>query len=154
MKFLPLVTSASLVLLLAQSAPAKQVSRPVQAAPSIAAAQTKFCQEWAAQQQSLNKGGDRRAKLMAEARKPPRKSTMGKALREFYPGGEATLSDHPDDNEIVFISTSLEKGESGAIMKAPFETSYVCPNTYTLIKSISDGKGHPFMAEYMLIYLP
>jgi hypothetical protein len=153
MKFLPLVTSASLVLFLAQSAPAKQVSRPVKA-PSIAAAQTKFCQEWAAQQQSLNKDGDRRAKLMAEARKPPRKSTMGKALREFYPGGEATLSDHPDDNEIVFISTSLEKGESGAISKMYGTPSYDCPNTYTLIKSVSDRKGHSFMEEYAVMYLP
>jgi hypothetical protein len=153
MKFLPLVTSASLVLFLAQSAPAKQVSRPVKA-PSIASDQTKFCQEWAAQQQSLNKSGDRRAKLIAEARKPPRKSTMGNALREFHPGGKATLSDHPDDNEIVFISTRLEKGESGAILKSRFDHSYDCPNTYTLIKSVSSGKGHPFMQQFEIMYLP
>jgi hypothetical protein len=152
MKFLPLVTSASLVLFLAQSAPAKQASR-VTAAPSITSAQTKFCQEWAAMQRSVNQDVDRRAKLMAEAHKPPRKSTVGKALREFHPGGKATLSDH-SDNEIVFISTRLEKGESSAILKSPREPSYDCPNTYTLIKSVSDAKGFAFMQEFQVLHLP
>jgi hypothetical protein len=152
MKLLPLVTSASLVLFLAQSAPAKPVSR-VSAPPSITPAQAKFCQEWAAQQRSANQDRDRRAKLMAESRKPPRKSTVGKALREFHPDGKATLSDR-DDNQIVFISTRLEKGESSAILKSPREPSYNCPNTYTLIKSVSDAKGFAFMQEFQVLHLP
>jgi hypothetical protein len=152
MKLLPLVTSASLVLFLAQAAPAKPVSR-VSAPPSITVAQAKVCKEWAAQQRSANQDRDRRAKLMAESRKPPRKSTMGKALREFYPDGKATLSDR-SDNQVVFISTRLEKGESGAISKAFGEPSYNCPNTYTLIKSVSDAKGFAFMQEYVVMYLP
>jgi hypothetical protein len=146
MKLLPLVTSASLVLFLAQSAPAKPVSR-VSAPPSIAAAKTKFCQEWAAQQRSANQDVDRRAKLMAEVRKSPRKSTMGEALPEFHPGdGKA--------NQIVFISTFLEKGESGAISKMYGTPSYDCPNTYTLIKSVSDTKGNIFMTQYQVLNLP
>jgi hypothetical protein len=152
MKCLPLVTSASLVLFLSQSAPAKPASR-LTAAPSITSAQTQFCQAWAAMQRSANQDGDRRAKLMAESRKPPRKSTVGKALRELHPGGKTTLSDRAD-NQIVFISTRLEKSESSAILKSPREPSYNCPNTYTLIKSVSDGKGHPFMQEFQVLHLP
>jgi hypothetical protein len=146
MKLLPLVTSASLVLFLAQSAPAKQASR-VTAAPSITSAQTKFCQEWAAMQRSVNQDVDRRAALMTEVRKSPRKSTMGEALPEFHPGdGKA--------NQIVFISTFLEKGESGAISKMYGTPSYDCPNIYTLIKSVSDAKGFAFMQEFQVLHLP
>jgi hypothetical protein len=154
MKLLPLVTATSLALFLAPPVPAKQASRPVVPTPqSIAAAQTKFCQEWVAQQRSANKDVDRRAKLMAEARKPPRKSTLGAAFHESYPDGQATLSDHPND-QIVFISTFLEKGESATISKLPGTPSYNCPNTYTLFKSVSDAKGNVFMTESQVIYLP
>jgi hypothetical protein len=153
MKLLPLITSASIVLLLAQSAPAKQAKLPVTQPSSIAMAQAKVCEQFAATQRSANQNGDQRAKLMAESRKPPRQSTVGKALREFHPGGKATLSDH-SEHEIVFISTRLEKGESSAIMKSPRDVNCNFPNTYTLIKSVSDGKGHPFMEEYVVMYLP
>jgi hypothetical protein len=152
MKFLPLVTSASLVLFLAQSAPAKPVSRPVKA-PSIASDQAKVCEQLAAMQQSANRGGNQWKKVMAEVRNSPRKSTMRGALDEFHPGGKATLSDVRDD-QIVFISTTLEKGESGAISKPFGVPSYNCPNTYTLIKSVSNGKGHAFMQQYTVMDLP
>ncbi len=153
MKLLPLLTATSLGLFLAPSAPAKQASRPVTAPSSIAPAQAKFCEQWTATQRSDYKGVDRRSAVMAEVRNSPRKSTVREALQEFHPGGKATLSGVRDD-QIVFISTTLEKGESAAILKSPRESSYTCPNTYTLIKSVSNGKGHPFMQQYQVMYLP
>jgi hypothetical protein len=78
---------------------------------------------------------------------------MGAVFKESYPDGQTTLSDHPND-QIVFISTFLEKGESAMITKPPGTPSYNCPNTYTLIKNVSDVKGNVFMNELQVIHLP
>jgi hypothetical protein len=134
MKHFPLLTATGLVLFLAQPAPTTQASLP-------------------AMSRSANQGVDQHAKLMDEVRKSPRKSTVGEALREFYPDGKATLSDH-SDNQVVFISTSLVKGESRAISKPYGSPGHDCPNTYTLIKSVSNGKGHPFMQQFQVMTLP
>jgi hypothetical protein len=158
MKRLSLITATGLALLLAQSAPTTQASPSVRKPQAIATA--KVCEQLAEMRRSANKGVDQRAKLMNEVRKSPRKSTVGEALREFYPGGKATLSDpnHPD-NQVVFISTSLEKGESLAISKPHSSPSQNCPDMfpdtlYTLVKSVSTGKGQSFIQKYEVIHLP
>jgi hypothetical protein len=124
-----------------------------------AIATAKVCEQLAEMRRSANQGVDQRAKLMDEVRKSPRKSTLGEALREFYPGGKPTLSDHPDDQQVVFISTRLMKGESPAISKPYSSPSQNCRDTspdtlYTLVKSISTEKGQSFIQQYEVMHLP